>query len=120
MADVVGMYKHVEEVVVRASKPSALPFAKYSAVEIRRAQYVLEAKRQMLQSSSSHLVYLALGSNIGNRTYWIEQALQKLKAAGVDVVDTAGLYESEPMYLHDQARFLNTCAKVREAKKQTI
>jgi len=53
------------------------------------------------------LVYLGLGSNIGNRREQIEDALALLEERGVDVVRRSSLYETEPVGYADQPWFLN-------------
>lgn len=57
-------------------------------------------------------VYIALGSNLGNRLHTIEQALNHLEKSGVHVLDVSSLYESEPMYVQEQPQFLNAVCKV--------
>ena len=52
-------------------------------------------------------VYLGLGSNVGDREAWLRFAVQQLPLAGVRVVKASSLYETEPMYLREQAAFLN-------------
>lgn len=56
---------------------------------------------------STHLVYLALGSNLGNRAANIHMAFDALQSVG-EFVDTAFLYETPPAYVVDQPPFLNT------------
>lgn len=57
-------------------------------------------------------VFIALGSNLGDRLKTIEQALEILESSGVDIQDVSGLYESEPMYVQEQPKFLNAVCKV--------
>ncbi|MGO9642378.1 MAG: 2-amino-4-hydroxy-6-hydroxymethyldihydropteridine diphosphokinase [Candidatus Acidiferrales bacterium] len=42
-------------------------------------------------------VYLAFGSNLGDRAAQIEQAIRALAAAGIRVVRRSSLYETEPV-----------------------
>ncbi len=52
--------------------------------------------------------FLSLGSNRGNRISNIKQALFLLeRSSGIRVMDASALYQTEPMYLRDQAPFLN-------------
>lgn len=66
-----------------------------------------------------HLVYLGLGSNMGDRLQHISTALdsllQPLELGGADaqILDTSFMYESEPMYVKSQSRFLNAACKVK-------
>jgi len=57
-------------------------------------------------------VFIALGSNIGDRVGNIRRAVNSLEREGVEVVRTGRMYESEPMYVEDQARFVNTVIEV--------
>jgi dihydroneopterin aldolase / 2-amino-4-hydroxy-6-hydroxymethyldihydropteridine diphosphokinase / dihydropteroate synthase len=90
-------------VIVR--KPSALPFAAAAGV-------VVERDYQQQDSSQPAEVYIALGSNLGDRLGTIEQALNLLETSKIRVQDVSGLYESEPMYVQEQPQFLNAVCKV--------
>jgi 2-amino-4-hydroxy-6-hydroxymethyldihydropteridine diphosphokinase len=52
-------------------------------------------------------VYLALGSNLGDRTAHLRKALERLEAAEVRIVRRSSVYETEPRELLDQPWFLN-------------
>lgn len=55
-------------------------------------------------------VFVALGSNLGDRVGHIRDAVVLLgQADGFEVTAVAPLYESAPMYVEDQPRFVNTC-----------
>jgi 2-amino-4-hydroxy-6-hydroxymethyldihydropteridine diphosphokinase len=59
-------------------------------------------------------VFVALGSNLGDRAGHIRDAVALLgQADGFEVTAVAPLYESAPMYVEDQPRFVNTCLKGR-------
>lgn len=61
-------------------------------------------------------VVVALGSNVGNRVEEIEKACQAIDAdPDMRIVDTSCLYETEPMYVEDQERFVNGACEVSEA-----
>jgi 2-amino-4-hydroxy-6-hydroxymethyldihydropteridine diphosphokinase len=53
-------------------------------------------------------VYLALGSNIGDREKYLGAGLQGLAARGIDVIRCASVYSTEPREVLDQPWFLNT------------
>jgi 2-amino-4-hydroxy-6-hydroxymethyldihydropteridine diphosphokinase len=53
------------------------------------------------------LIYLSLGSNIGDRSANLERAIAALPDAGVRVLRQSALYETEPVDLLDQPWFLN-------------
>lgn len=67
---------------------------------------------------------IALGSNLGDRFANIEFALRVLETPGVhynrlsagayvNVVDTSFMYETAPMYVSDQPKFINCACMVR-------
>ena len=52
-------------------------------------------------------VYLSLGSNIGDREANLRAAIERLPAAGVNVLRVSPIYETEPVDYTAQAWFLN-------------
>ena len=54
-------------------------------------------------------MYIAIGSNLGNRVFNVQSAISRMAEAGVKVNATGFLYESPPMYVENQPPFLNTC-----------
>jgi 2-amino-4-hydroxy-6-hydroxymethyldihydropteridine diphosphokinase len=52
------------------------------------------------------VIYLALGSNLGDRRANLAAAITRLRAQ-VAVEQISAIYESEPAYVDDQPRFLN-------------
>lgn len=57
-------------------------------------------------------VYLALGSNLGDRAANLQRAKDSLNAAGVRVLRESAVYETEPRDLPDQPWFLNQVLEV--------
>ncbi|QBD78231.1 GTP cyclohydrolase I FolE2 [Ktedonosporobacter rubrisoli] len=55
---------------------------------------------------ATHSVYLALGSNLGDRRGNLATALQRLREV-VDIDTVSSVYETEPVGYADQPRFLN-------------
>ncbi len=53
------------------------------------------------------IVFLSLGSNVGDRQENLRAAIAALPAAGVDVKRVSSIYETEPVDLLDQPWFLN-------------
>ncbi|GAA5913919.1 hypothetical protein JCM5296_000296 [Sporobolomyces johnsonii] len=111
----------VPTATVRVSKPSALMFAKYPAVQVTRSRsdfYPTSSTSRFFSTSATpttHSVILGLGTNIGDRFGNLSDALKKLEELGqgkVTVRDTSFLYESEAMYHEEQAKFLNAAAKI--------
>lgn len=56
--------------------------------------------------------YIALGSNLGDRIAEIERACREMDARGITVTRTSSLWETEPMYVTDQDRFVNGACEV--------
>ncbi|CCC08112.1 unnamed protein product [Sordaria macrospora k-hell] len=56
--------------------------------------------------------YIALGSNLGDRIGWVEKACKEMDARGIKVKRTSCLWETEPMYILDQDRFVNGACEV--------
>ena len=54
------------------------------------------------------LVYLALGSNIGDRESHLRSAIPGLSSHGVQILRCASIYSTEPKEVLDQPWFLNT------------
>ena len=57
-------------------------------------------------------VYLSLGSNLGDREAFLNQALERLQAAGVRTVRRSSIHETEPQDFRDQPWFLNMAVEV--------
>jgi dihydroneopterin aldolase/2-amino-4-hydroxy-6-hydroxymethyldihydropteridine diphosphokinase/dihydropteroate synthase len=120
----------VERIRVRVDKPSAIMFADAAGVEVDRDRDFFERDKQTLgdplqESISSsfvgktatdgnwHVAAIALGSNVGDRFSNIEKAVKALsEAAECKLVDTSFLYETAPMYVTDQGRFINGACRI--------
>jgi 2-amino-4-hydroxy-6-hydroxymethyldihydropteridine diphosphokinase len=62
----------------------------------------------------SRLGYLGLGSNVGERRAQLQGALDALPAAGVEVLGSSSVYDTDPVgEIVDQPSFLNACLRVR-------
>lgn len=57
-------------------------------------------------------VWLALGSNLGDRAGYLEAARGALPKAGMTVVKASRVAETEPVGVRDQPRFLNQVLEV--------
>jgi 2-amino-4-hydroxy-6-hydroxymethyldihydropteridine diphosphokinase len=60
--------------------------------------------------TSQEIVYLGLGSNLGDRQASLLEAIEGLRAQ-VNVERVSSVYETEPRYVEDQPRFLNLAAQ---------
>lgn len=63
-------------------------------------------------ASRTKSAYIALGSNLGDRVAEIEKACNLMDRRGIKVKRTSSLWETEPMYVKDQDRFLNGACEV--------
>jgi dihydroneopterin aldolase/2-amino-4-hydroxy-6-hydroxymethyldihydropteridine diphosphokinase/dihydropteroate synthase len=109
----------VEKVTVRAEKPSALTFAAAAGVEITRERefFALEGPQEGEKGGEGaqgrkHDVFIALGSNLGDRYRNISDAVVEMERRGIKVRRTSSLYQSAPMYVIDQPTFLNGVCQV--------
>jgi dihydropteroate synthase/2-amino-4-hydroxy-6-hydroxymethyldihydropteridine diphosphokinase len=62
-----------------------------------------------------HRVYLALGSNLGDRARYLARAREALAAAGIPVVRASREADTAPVGMTDQPRFLNQVLEVETA-----
>lgn len=56
-------------------------------------------------------VYIAVGSNLGDRVGNIRESIRRLNSCEIRVDSTGFLYKTEPMYFPDQPHFLNTVVR---------
>ncbi len=66
-----------------------------------------------MQTDQSHIVYLGLGSNIGNRRQLIGEAVDRLGERVGKVLRQSSLIETEPWGFVSPNRFLNACVACR-------
>lgn len=59
-----------------------------------------------------HIVYLSLGSNLGNRRGVMRVALRLLEQRAGNVAKISSLHETEPWGFSSPNMFLNACAKI--------
>lgn len=91
-----------------SSRQRAAPYKRYTmpqSVKIDRPSDAPAAKRK-------RTAYIALGSNLGDRIAEIERACNEMDARGIRVKRTSSLWETEPMYVLDQNRFVNGACEV--------
>ena len=59
---------------------------------------------------TSAIIYLSLGSNLGNRREAIENGIHELRRAGIGDLVVSAFYETEPVGYDEQPWFLNIAA----------
>lgn len=97
----------------RPSKPSPwTPHSLNNTATVANDASDISRISKASKPAQKHLAYIALGSNLGNRIEWIEKACSMMKERGIDIKRTSCLWETEPMYVKDQDRFLNGVAEV--------
>ncbi|KAI8611218.1 Dihydropteroate synthase-like protein [Chytriomyces sp. MP71] len=121
IAGILGSEFHAPKVDVKISKPSAVIYADTAALEITRTREGIRASKRVkvggdgIVDGDSHVVYLGIGSNLGNRakniSYGIEQLCQDPSINRL--LDTSFLYETAPMYVTEQPNFLNAAFKIQ-------
>ena len=70
-------------------------------------------------SVSLRRVYLALGSNLGDREAHLRAAVRGLRAGGVEVLAASSLYETPPWGGTEQPAFLNAVVATRRSPRVT-
>ena len=58
-------------------------------------------------------VYLALGSNLGDKLQHLKDAVGRLAKAGLEVIAVSSVYETKAMYKTDQPDFYNIVLEAR-------
>ncbi|MDX1905407.1 MAG: 2-amino-4-hydroxy-6-hydroxymethyldihydropteridine diphosphokinase [Bacteroidia bacterium] len=58
------------------------------------------------------MIFLGLGSNIGDRAAHIREALRQMQAQGIGILRVSSLYETAPWGIDSQANFLNAVCEV--------
>lgn len=62
----------------------------------------------------AHLVYLSLGSNMGDREGYLRQAVARLKSIpGINVITESSIIETAPWGMTEQPAFLNMALTLR-------
>lgn len=99
----------IHEVKVYARKPSALNLAESAGVQVTRkpSDFAVLPTETLANTQGGHVVYLAFGTNQGNRLENVKQSIDELSQRNIHVARCSALYQSEPMYYTDQPRFLN-------------
>jgi 2-amino-4-hydroxy-6-hydroxymethyldihydropteridine diphosphokinase len=67
----------------------------------------------MREHKNMSTVYLALGSNLGDRLQYIQKAIEELKACGLKILKLSTVIETDPLQAPPQGRFLNVVLKAQ-------
>jgi 2-amino-4-hydroxy-6-hydroxymethyldihydropteridine diphosphokinase len=63
------------------------------------------------------IVYISIGSNLGDREENCKQALRLLQANGILIKKQSRMYDTEPWGVKDQPKFINMAVEVETDKK---
>ncbi|KAK0262034.1 trifunctional dihydropteroate synthetase [Friedmanniomyces endolithicus] len=108
MTTLLPLNLHVQRVIVRIEE---LRLMRGAVSRVVLGSGAWEAAGSSLAESGR--VFVAFGSNVGDRLRSIETACNAIdREPDMRVVRTSSLYETEPMYVHDQEPFLNGVCEV--------
>ncbi len=100
--------KVVKKVAKKAVKKPAVKKQKAVLPAVKTSKKALKLKK------GPHIAYLGLGSNVGDREEYIEQAIFLLsKTPGVKVMKKSANCETEPEGNTDQPQFLNAVVQIQ-------
>jgi len=81
-----------------------------SAVQLRKT----EKETKMKGKKGPHTVFIGIGSNVGDREEYIEQAIFLLtKTPGIKVIKKSANYETEPVGKTEQPQFINAVMQIQ-------
>ncbi|ODH13176.1 dihydropteroate synthase [Paracoccidioides brasiliensis] len=64
------------------------------------------------EAQSPCRAFIGLGSNMGDCIAMIEQACREMEARGLKIIRTSSLFETAPMYVTDQEKFINGVCEI--------
>ena len=121
LADEQSPCKRIDKVTIKmkiSAKKTEKPLAdrvqtfSYTSIDRDRYEKFQHSKLTNMLPNGLHRVYIALGSNVGDRIANIEAACQQMEDRGIKVTRTSALYETKAMYLEDQDSFINGACEV--------
>jgi 2-amino-4-hydroxy-6-hydroxymethyldihydropteridine diphosphokinase len=110
--------KAVKKAAKKAVKKPAVKKQKAVLPAVKKQKAVLPAvktpKKALKLKKGPHIAFLGLGSNVGDREEYIEQAIFLLsKTPGVKVMKKSANCETEPEGNTDQPQFLNAVVQIQ-------
>ena len=63
-------------------------------------------------SDNTHTVFLALGSNLGDKTRMLSLALEQIATHGGKIIKTSSIYETSPWGFNHEESFYNLVTKI--------
>ncbi|KAN0006955.1 hypothetical protein ACTFIU_005148 [Dictyostelium citrinum] len=114
----------IERVKVLVQKPGAIKLAKWPGVQIERTldffksnsfveipSKLINNNKNMNGNDGNNIVYLAFGSNLGDKFQNILNSFKRLEKQCF-IQSTSFMYESSPQYYREQDSFFNCACKV--------
>lgn len=102
---------HPRRQYTTSDKP--LPWSRHTLVSTSSPQaHSPNSLKSPKEQNIKHIAYIALGSNLGNRIEMIENACNNMAKHGINVTRTSSLWETEPMYVLEQDKFVNGVCEV--------
>ena len=68
----------------------------------------------------THLAYLSLGSNLGDRAANLLRAISALVSGGLQLVAASSIYETDPVDYLDQPKFLNQVIAITASRLEPV
>ncbi len=65
-----------------------------------------------MDHKDGHMVYLLLGSNLGDRMQHLENGMNKVKSMGGNIIRRSSVYETAPWGVTGQPDYLNAACKI--------
>ncbi|MBL8020877.1 MAG: 2-amino-4-hydroxy-6-hydroxymethyldihydropteridine diphosphokinase [Leptospirales bacterium] len=67
---------------------------------------------KLAEAAGAMIAFLALGSNLGDRAGFLDEARNRIRGAGISILMDSGNMETKPVLLADQPDFLNAVLKI--------
>jgi 2-amino-4-hydroxy-6-hydroxymethyldihydropteridine diphosphokinase len=101
--------KVIKKIVKKPAKVAAVKKAKVAPAPVLKA-----SKKETKIKKGPHIAFLGIGSNVGDRDEYIEQAIFLLsKTPGLKVMKKSSNYETEPEGNTDQPKFINLAVQIQ-------
>jgi hypothetical protein len=97
----------------KISRRSAFHNSKVASMSTTVESGSVLRNKEHAQEPVTHYVAIALGSNMGDRISYIEQALHEMRVRGLCILSVSKLYQTKAMYYEDQESFINGACYVR-------
>ncbi|HIU64202.1 MAG TPA: 2-amino-4-hydroxy-6-hydroxymethyldihydropteridine diphosphokinase [Candidatus Avacidaminococcus intestinavium] len=66
------------------------------------------------------IVFIALGSNLGKRSFYIKEAIKRLQEEGLELLAKSSLIETQPYGVTDQPNFINAVISMKTSLEPQV